>query len=148
MTANGQQAVAQGRGVAHVRCAVVHASPGRIRLRLQRDALDGDALGRTERALAAQAGIREVRANPLARSLLVAYEDRAAPPEQMLSLIERAGLVVQGQRAQFRPCTLDATPLEEISTWAERYRPVWEARFDRIDEYLANLRPTRKTKGT
>src|SRR3981189_534520 len=57
----------------------------------------------------------------------------------------RAGLVVRGQRAQYRPCGLDAAPLEEVSTWAEQYRPVWEGRFDRMDDYLRQLRPQRRT---
>ena len=56
-----------------------------------------------------------------------------------IKVLERAGLIARGQRAQYRPCTLDATPLEEISTWAEQYRPVWEARFDRMDDYLKQL---------
>src|SRR5688572_5598470 len=62
-----------------------------------------------------------------------------------IKVLERAGLVVRGHRAQYRPCTLDATRLEEISTWAEQYRPVWEARFDRMDDYIQLLRPRRKT---
>ena len=66
-----------------------------------------------------------------------------------IKVLERAGLVVRGQRAQYRPCTLDAAPLEEISTWAEQYRPVWEDRFDRMDDYLTQLRPrNRGTDGT
>jgi len=56
-----------------------------------------------------------------------------------LKVLERAGLVVRGQQAQYRPCTLDAGPLEDVSTWAEQYRPVWEARFDRMDDYLNRL---------
>jgi len=35
---------------------------------------------------------------------------------------------------------LDPAPLEAVSTWAERYRPVWEARFDRMDDHLKQLR--------
>ena len=62
-----------------------------------------------------------------------------------LKVLERAGLIVRGQRAQYRPCTLDATPLEEVSTWAEQYRPIWEARFDRMDTYLQQLQQQRKT---
>ena len=62
-----------------------------------------------------------------------------------LKVLERAGLVVRSQRAQYRPCTLDATPLAAISTWAEQYRPVWEARFDRMDDYLLQLQQPRKT---
>ena len=56
-----------------------------------------------------------------------------------LKVLERAGLIVRGQRAQFRPCSLDARPLEEVSSWAEQYRPVWEARFDRLDDYVRDL---------
>lgn len=62
-----------------------------------------------------------------------------------LKVLERAGLVVRGQYAQFRPCSLDPAPLEEVSTWAEHYRPVWEARFDRMDGYLQQLRTAPRT---
>ena len=62
-----------------------------------------------------------------------------------IKVLERAGLVVRGQHAQYRPCALDPTPLAEVSTWAEQYRPVWEARFDRMDDYLQQLQRQRKT---
>jgi DNA-binding transcriptional ArsR family regulator len=62
-----------------------------------------------------------------------------------IKVLERAGLVRRGHRAQYRPCALDADPLHEISTWAEQYRPVWEARFDRMDDYLTRLRPQGRT---
>jgi DNA-binding transcriptional ArsR family regulator len=64
-----------------------------------------------------------------------------------IKVLERAGLVVRGRRAQYRPCALDAAPLEEVSTWAEQYRPIWEARFDRMDDYITQLRPRRKAEG-
>ncbi len=57
-----------------------------------------------------------------------------------LKVLERAGLIRQGRQAQYRPCVLDAAPLEEMATWAEQYRPIWEARFDRMDGYLDELR--------
>ncbi len=56
-----------------------------------------------------------------------------------IKVLEHAGLIVRSRRAQYRPCTLDATRLEEVSTWAEQYRPVWEARFDRMSDYLRQL---------
>src|SRR5713101_8252997 len=62
-----------------------------------------------------------------------------------IKVLERAGLVIRAQRAQYRPCALDAAPLEQVSTWAEQYRPVWEARFDRMDDYLTQLRSRRRT---
>src|SRR5918994_4808408 len=58
-----------------------------------------------------------------------------------IKVLERAGLVVRGQRAQYRPCALDAGPLEQVSTWAEQYRPVWETRFDQMDDYIKKIRP-------
>ena len=62
-----------------------------------------------------------------------------------IKVLERAGLVTRGQRAQYRPCALNAATLKEVSTWAEQYRPVWEARFDRMDDYLKQLGPQPRT---
>lgn len=61
-----------------------------------------------------------------------------------IKVLQEVGLVVRGRRAQYRPCALDPTQLEEVSTWAEQYRPVWEARLDRMEDYLTTLRrPTK-----
>ncbi|MEM6807668.1 MAG: metalloregulator ArsR/SmtB family transcription factor [Pseudomonadota bacterium] len=49
-----------------------------------------------------------------------------------LKVLERSGLIRRGQDAQFRPCELNAEPLREVVTWAEQYRPIWEARFDQM----------------
>jgi DNA-binding transcriptional ArsR family regulator len=58
-----------------------------------------------------------------------------------ITVLERAGLIVQGQKAQYRPCTIDATPLQEISRWTEQYRHIWEERFDQLDDYITQLNP-------
>jgi hypothetical protein len=50
-----------------------------------------------------------------------------------------AGLIVQGQKAQYRPCTIDVTPLEEVVLWTEQYRHIWEERFDRMENYISLL---------
>ncbi len=56
-----------------------------------------------------------------------------------IKVLERAGLIRQGQKAQYRPCTIDSAPLEEISNWTEQYRHIWEARFDRMNNYINQL---------
>jgi DNA-binding transcriptional ArsR family regulator len=56
-----------------------------------------------------------------------------------LKVLERAGLVLRARHAQYRPVSIDAAPLAEISGWAEQYRPLWEARLDRMEAYLATL---------
>ena len=61
-----------------------------------------------------------------------------------IKVLEQAGLVVRARRAQYRPCALDGVRLREVSSWAEQYRPVWEARFTRMDDYLERLRPHAK----
>lgn len=65
-----------------------------------------------------------------------------------IKVLEHAGLVVRGREAQYRPCALDASPLAEIASWTEQYRPIWEGRFDRMDTYLAALRAQREADRT
>src|SRR5690349_11283486 len=56
-----------------------------------------------------------------------------------LQVLERAGLVARRRDAQWRPCRIEAAPLKEVADWAEHYRHLWEARLDRLDEYLKEL---------
>jgi DNA-binding transcriptional ArsR family regulator len=87
------------------------------------------------RAILAQLSTGEASVNSLAEPL-----DMTLPSvSKHIKVLERAGLVSRSQRAQQRPCTINASPLEEISNWAEQYRPVWEARLDRMDEYVTQL---------
>ena len=89
----------------------------------------------TRRAILARLVEGEATVNELAEPF-----DLSLPAiSKHIRVLERAGLVVQGQRAQYRPCTLDAAPLEQVSTWAEQYRPVWEARFDQMADYVSTL---------
>ena len=57
-----------------------------------------------------------------------------------LRVLERAGLIARRRDAQWRRCRIEAGPLKEVADWAERYRHVWEARFDRLDTYLHQLK--------
>ena len=57
-----------------------------------------------------------------------------------LKVLERAGLISRSRDAQRRPCRLRVEALDEVSHWAEHTRRAWEARFDRLDEYLNGLR--------
>src|SRR6195256_3278000 len=111
-------------------------------------AIDEDRLSETFTALA----------NSTRRAILARLAESAATVNEIaepfeltlpaiskhIKVLERAGLIQRGQQAQYRPCALDAAPLEQISSWAEQYRPVWEARFDRMDDYLKELQE-RKT---
>ena len=101
-------------------------------------------------------------ADPTRRAILARLADGAATVNELaepfamtlpaiskhIKVLERAGLVRRGHRAQYRPCAIDAAPLEEVSTWAQQFRPVWEARFDRMDDYLTQLTTATKDRRT
>lgn len=56
-----------------------------------------------------------------------------------LKVLQKAGLIERGREAQWRPCRLKADRLKDVSDWVGNYREFWEARFDRLDEYLKEL---------
>lgn len=64
-----------------------------------------------------------------------------------LKVLERAGLIARGREAQWRPCRLEAGPLKDADDWLERYRRHWEESFDRLDDYLRELKEKEKKYG-
>ena len=64
-----------------------------------------------------------------------------------LKVLERAGLISRGRDAQRRPCKLEAAPLREADEWLQRYRAHWEARFQRLDDLLEELKDKEKRDG-
>jgi len=56
-----------------------------------------------------------------------------------LKVLERAGLIERGRKAQWRPARLQAAPLREAADWVEQYRQNWEESFDRLDAYLKTI---------
>ena len=56
-----------------------------------------------------------------------------------LKVLEAAGLISRSRTAQWRPCHLEAGPLEGANDWISSYRRFWEASFDRLDGYLREL---------
>jgi DNA-binding transcriptional ArsR family regulator len=64
-----------------------------------------------------------------------------------LKVLERAGLIVRGREAQWRPCRIRPRPLKDVDHWLERYRQMWEERFDRLESYLQNLKASSQDKG-
>jgi DNA-binding transcriptional ArsR family regulator len=60
-----------------------------------------------------------------------------------IKVLERAGLVSRGRDAQRRPCHLEPAALREATDWLERYREIWEARFQRLENLLDDLKEKR-----
>jgi DNA-binding transcriptional ArsR family regulator len=97
----------------------------------------------TRRAILARLAQGEATVNELAEP----FEMTLPAISKHIKVLERAGLVTQGQKAQYRPCTIDVTPLIEISRWTEQYRHIWEARFDRMDNYIQQLNNKEQDNG-
>jgi DNA-binding transcriptional ArsR family regulator len=89
----------------------------------------------TRRAILARLAEGEVSVTELAAP----FEMSLPAISKHLKVLERAGLIIRGRDAQWRPCRLDARPLQEVSVYLEKYRQFWEASFDRLDDYLKTI---------
>ena len=91
----------------------------------------------TRRAILARLASGNASVTKLARPF-----DMSLPAiSKHLKVLERAGLISRGREAQRRPRQLEAKRLEEADKWLERYRQFWDQTFDRLDQYLKELKP-------
>jgi DNA-binding transcriptional ArsR family regulator len=89
----------------------------------------------TRRAILARLATGEASVTELAAPF-----DMSMPAiSKHLKVLERAGLIARGREAQWRPCRLQAGPLQDVAGWVEHYRRFWEESFDRLDDYLKKL---------
>ena len=63
-----------------------------------------------------------------------------------LKVLEGAGLISRGRKAQWRPCMLETETLRQVDGWLEKYRRFWEGSLDRMDAYLKEI-TNEPTKG-
>jgi DNA-binding transcriptional ArsR family regulator len=89
----------------------------------------------TRRAILARLAQGEATVNELAAPFHLSLPGVS----KHLKVLQHAGLISQGRRAQWRPCRLEPTRLKEAADWIDAYRHIWEERFDRLDEYLREL---------
>ena len=94
----------------------------------------------TRRAILARLVSGEVSITELAEP----FEMSMPAITKHLKVLERAGLVARGRDAQWRPCRLEAGPLKDVADWVEHYRSFWEQSFDRLDDYLIELKQKEK----
>jgi|SRR5215472_2548273 len=96
----------------------------------------------TRRAILARLVLGEASVNDLAKPF-----DISQPAiSKHLKVLERAGLISRSRDAQYRPCRLEPHALKRVDEWLEEYRRLWEARFDRLETYLAKLQQSKKDK--
>lgn len=89
----------------------------------------------TRRAILARLAQGEATVNELAEPF-----DLSLPTiSKHLKVLQHAGLISQGRRAQWRPCRLEAEPLQEVAGWVANYQQFWDESFSRLDDYLREL---------
>jgi DNA-binding transcriptional ArsR family regulator len=64
-----------------------------------------------------------------------------------VGVLEQAGLVTTKKVGRVRTCKLGVCRLEEEAAWIERYRQLWDARFDELDTVVAELKRKEKVDG-
>ena len=64
-----------------------------------------------------------------------------------VGVLEEAGLVTTEKVGRVRTCKLGPRRLEEETAWLERYRQLWDARFDELDKVVDELKRKEKTDG-
>jgi len=63
-----------------------------------------------------------------------------------LKVLEEAGLVHRSRKAQYRPCRIDAWAMMPAVEWLGQFALLWEARFERLDDYLSQLTARKKRR--
>lgn len=64
-----------------------------------------------------------------------------------VGVLEQAGLVTTEKIGRVRHCKLGVRRLEEEALWIERYRQLWEARFDELDKVVEGLKRKERVDG-
>src|SRR5262245_31493019 len=64
-----------------------------------------------------------------------------------VGVLEEAGLVITEKVGRVRTCRLGSCRLEEEAAWIERYRQLWEGRFDELDTVVEELKRKEKVDG-
>ena len=99
-------------------------------------------------------------ADPTRRAILARLADGDATVNQLaepfhlklptvskhLKVLQRAGLVTQSRKAQWRPCRLEPAPLKDVADWVERYRRIWDERLSQLDAYLTELQEKEQSR--
>jgi DNA-binding transcriptional ArsR family regulator len=86
----------------------------------------------TRRAILARLALGEVSVKELAAP----FDMSLQAVSKHLKVLERGGLIMRGREAQWRPCRIHPQALKSVDEWLDDYRRLWEARLDRLAEYL------------
>ncbi len=64
-----------------------------------------------------------------------------------VGVLEDAGLVITEKVGRVRTCKLGPRRLDDETAWLERYRQVWDARFNALDRVVEELMQKEEAHG-
>ena len=98
---------------------------------------------RTRRGVLEQLG----RADSSITDLAEKFDMTLTGMRKHVALLEQAGLVTTEKVGRVRTCRLGLRRLDEEAAWIERYRQLWDARFDELDKVVEGLKRKEKVDG-
>ena len=94
----------------------------------------------TRRSILAKLSLGEATVNELAEP----FDITLPAVSKHIKVLERAGLITRGKKAQWRPCSLKPKILKEAADWLGYYQKHWEESFDNLDNYLKKVQAKEK----
>ena len=88
-----------------------------------------------------------VRADASITELAEKFDLTLTGMKKHVDVLEQAGLVTTEKIGRVRTCTLGVRGLEEEAAWIERYRQLWGARFDELDDVVEELKRKERVDG-
>jgi DNA-binding transcriptional ArsR family regulator len=86
-------------------------------------------------------------ANASISDLAAKFDMTLTGMKKHVSVLEQAGLVTTEKVGRVRTCKLGLRRLEEETAWIERYRQLWDARFDALDSLVEEMQRKEKVDG-
>ena len=111
--------------------------------RARLDASFGALSDATRRGVLEQLG----RADASITDLAVKFHMTLTGMKKHVGVLEQAGLVTTAKVGRVRSCKIGPRRLEEETVWIERYRQLWDLRFDELDKVVEELKRKEKVDG-
>ena len=113
-----------------------------VQYSLPLDAAFGAMADPTRRRILELLGRRDASISDLARR----FEITLTGIKKHVQVLERSGLVTTEKVGRVRTCTLGERRLDEVTAWIDRYRQLWSARFDELDQVIEELKLKEKER--
>ncbi|MBL8345144.1 MAG: helix-turn-helix transcriptional regulator [Rubrivivax sp.] len=88
-----------------------------------------------------------VRADATITELADKFHMTLTGMKKHVGVLEQAGLLTTEKVGRVRTCKLGRRRLEEEAMWIDKYRQLWDARFDELDQVVEELKRKEKADG-